>query len=434
MKLSGIILSALIFALSQSALANSIQTEKWITKNGVRVVFYQAMEVPMLDISLAFAAGSAYDKNHYGLSALTTQMLDQGNAGQDANNIAEQLANTGAQFDMETSRDMVILNLRTLTSQNAYAQATKTLAAIINHPDFPEAAFENEKKQLLMAIEQTEESPDDIAGLNFFNMLYQGHPYAHPVNGTKETVSAITQQHVVDFYKQYFVTNNAVLVIVGAIDKQQAQQLAEQLTQDLPKGQQAPLVPKATQLAKAEQVNIQYPSSQTVVRLGQMGIDHHNPDFFPLMVGNYILGGGSLVSRLAIEVREKRGLTYGVSSQFSPMPGEGPFLISLSTRNDQAGKALAITQNTLNQFINNGPDSEEIKAAKQFITGSFPLSLSGNRAIATLLLRMNFYHLPDNYLDTYNKRINAVTPEQIKQAFKRQINPEKLLLVTVGQS
>lgn len=434
MKLSGIILSALLFALSQSALANSIKTEKWTTKNGVRVVFYQAMEVPMLDISLAFAAGSAYDKNHYGLSALTTQLLDQGNAGQDANNIAEQLANTGAQFEMETSRDMVVLNLRALTSQDAYSQATKTFTKIISHPDFPDDAFENEKKQLLMAIEQTEESPDDIAGLNFFNMLYQGHPYAHPVNGTKETVSAITKQHVVDFYKQYFVTNNALLVIVGAIDKQQAQQLAEQLTQDLPQGQQAPLVEKAAPLAKSEQVNIQFPSSQTVVRLGQMGIDHHNPDFFPLMVGNYILGGGSMVSRLAIEVREKRGLTYGVSSQFSPMPGEGPFLISLSTRNDQAGKALAITQNTLNQFINKGADSEEIKAAKQFITGSFPLSLSGNRAIATLLLRMNFYHLPDNYLDTYNERINAVTPDQIKQAFKRQINPEKLLLVTVGQS
>ncbi|KTD52746.1 M16 family metallopeptidase [Legionella quateirensis] len=428
------IITALIVLCSQHVSANTFKTEKWLTKNGVQVVFYQAMEVPMLDISMAFAAGSAYDGTQYGLSALTAHLMNQGNGGKDATAVAEALADTGAQFDTETSRDMTVFSLRTLTSKDALEQSTQVFNQIINHPDFPDEAFENEKQQQLMAVEQVDESPDDVASLNFFQTLYQEHPYAHPVNGTIPTLSDITKKQVVEFYKHYYVSNNAVLVMVGALDNKQAHQLAEQLTQELPKGTSAGPIPKANQLSNAERINIPFPSSQTVVRLGQVGIDHHNPNYFPLIVGNYILGGGALVSRLAVEVREKRGLTYGVDSQFVPMPGEGPFIISLSTKNDQATNALDITHNTLNRFISNGPSKEELDSAKQYLTGSFPLSLASNRNIAGLLLRMAFYHLPENYLDTYVQRINAVTHDEIKQAFKEQVNPDKLLLVTVGQS
>jgi zinc protease len=434
MRIINTFISALLVLFSQTLFSYSFKTEKWRTPNGVQVVFYQAMEVPMLDISMAFAAGSAYDGAQYGLSALTTHLMNQGNAGQDATAIAEALANTGAQFDAETSRDMTVFNLRTLTKKDALEQSIKTFNQIISHPDFPEEAFKREKSQQLMSIEQVDESPDDVASLNFFQTLYQKHPYAHPVNGTIPTLGKITPRNVADFYKQYYIANNAILVLVGALDSKQAHQIAEQLTHDLPQGKAAGTIPKATPLSNAEQINIPFPSSQTIVRLGQIGIDHHNPNFFPLVVGNYILGGGALVSRLAVEVREKRGLTYGVDSQFVPMPGEGPFIISLSTKNDQATNALDITHNTLSRFITNGPSNAELEAAKKYLTGSFPLSLASNRTIASLLLRMAFYHLPDDYLDTYVARVNAVTNEEIKLAFKQQVNPDKLLLVTVGQS
>ncbi len=434
MRIFSTCLMALAISLSQTVAANTFKTEKWRTENGVQVVFYPAMEVPMLDVSLAFAAGSSYDGQHYGLSSLTSHMLNQGNAGQDATAVAEALADTGAQFSIETSRDMVILNLRTLVSNDALAQSSTTFARIINHPDFPDEAFMREKKQLLMAIEQGQESPEEVADLKFFNALYQQHPYAHAVNGTKKTLNAINKNQLVEFYHRYYVGTNAVLVMVGSINSLTAHQLAEQLTQELPKGTPATPIAQAAPLAQAEKRNTAFPSSQTMIRLGQIGIDHQNPHYFPLMVGNYILGGGSLVSRLAVEVREKRGLTYGVDSQFAPMPGEGPFLISLSTRNEQAQQALDIIQKVLHNYISNGPGEKELAAAKQYLTGSFPLSLASNRTIATLLLRMAFYHLPDNYLDTYITRINAVTQDEIKEAFKQQVNPDKLLLVTVGQS
>lgn len=434
MKILNTCLMALLISMSNTAATATFKTEKWQTAKGVRVVFYPAKEVPMLDVSLAFAAGSSFDGEHYGLSSLTSHMLNQGNAGQDATAIAEGLADTGAQFNIETSRDMVVFNLRTLVSNDALTQASHTFTQIINHPDFPDDAFAREKKQLLMAIEQGQESPEEVADVSFFKALYQKHPYAHPVGGTKDTLNAITRQQVIDYYHRYYVANNSVLVMVGDISSDKAHQLAEQFTQELPKGTPALPVARAAQLVQAEQINTHFPSSQTMIRLGQIGIDHQNPHYFPLMVGNYILGGGSLVSRLAVEVREKRGLTYGVDSQFAAMPGEGPFLISLSTRNKQTKQALDVIQDVLHRYISDGPSEQELNAAKQYLTGSFPLSLASNRSIATLLLRMTFYHLPDNYLDNYITHIQAVTKDDIKQAFKQQINPDKLLLVTVGKS
>lgn len=427
------LITILSIALTATTQAKSFEVQRWQTSNGTPVVFYQAMEVPMLDIQLAFAAGSAYDGEHFGLSTLTTSLMDQGNAGLSATTIAEQLAETGAQFNADAGRDMVIFTLRTLTEPSALNQSTETFTTILSKPDFPSDALEREKNQQLTAIKQSKESPDSVATLAFFEALYPNHPYGHPSNGTEETLARLSKEQVQGHYNHYFVARNAILVMVGAIDKEKAKTLAEKITAKLAKGSPAAAIPKAQSLNKQEKVDIKYPSSQTMIRLGQLGIDHHNPDYFPLMVGNYILGGGSLVSQLAIEVREKRGLTYGVYSQFIPMHGNGPFLISLSTQNSKAKEALDLTENILQEFLKNGANPQEIKAAKQYLTGSFPLSLASNSSIASMLLRMAFYHLPDDYLDTYIKNIESVNRSQIKSAFQKQVHPERMLQVTVGQ-
>lgn len=432
MKAIALVLLSL-FALSSQVTANQFESKHWQTSNGTRIVYFKAMEVPMVNVSIAFAAGSAFDGKNYGLSSLTSNLINQGNAGLDATQIAERLADTGAQFNEESNRDMILLNLKTLTEPQSLEPALGLFEKIIAKADFPEDAFNREKKQQLLSIAQVDESPTDLASQVFFAKLYGDHPYAHPIEGTKESVTAIQRKQVVEFYKKYFTGANAVLVITGAVDEAKAHQIAEQLTHNLPKGSAAAPIPRAAQLTKDLNITIDYPSSQTVLRLGQIGIDHHNPDYFPLILGNYILGGGALVSRLSEEVREKRGLTYGVSSQFIPMPGDGPFLISLSTQNKQAQTALKITQETLARFIKEGPDETELTAAKQYLTGSFPLSLASNGSIANMLLRIAFYHLPDDYLDQYLIKINAISREQIKEAFQRQVNPEKMLLISVGK-
>ncbi len=431
--LKRLFIASLLFILAQSLHANTFKTQQWQTANGARVVFYQAQEVPMLNISIAFAAGSAYDGKQLGLSTLTTNLINQGNAGMDATKIAENLADTGAQFVSENSRDMTALNLKTLTKPDALGKALETFTAIITQPDFPKEAFDREKSQQLLAIAQTQESPDDVANQILFEKLYGDHPYAHPINGNKDTVLAMSTADVRNFYKRFFVSANAVVVMIGAIDTNQAHQIAEQITAGLAKGEPAPAIPRATPPKAGEKISVDFPSSQTILRIAQIGIDHHDPDYFPLTVGNYILGGGALVSILSREVREKRGLTYGVSSQFLPMPGNGPFIISLSTQNKEAATALKVTQDTLASFINNGPTEQELIAAKQHLMGSFPLSLASNASIANMLLRIAFYHLPENYLDTYVARIGSVTTAEIRKAFQKQIHPDKMLLIAVGK-
>ena len=428
-----ILLTALLLTY-QSWAAKAFETSQWQTKNGARVVFYQAMEVPMLDVSVAFAAGSAHDGKLFGLSSLTTRLLSQGSGGLDANTIAEKLADTGAQFDAGSNRDMIMLNLKTLTSSDSLKKAIHLFSLMVSHPDFPIDSFNREKKQQLIAIEQAKESPDEIANQIFFQTLYKSHPYGHPVIGNRESIEQLKLEQVQHFYKTFFVSRNAVIVLVGAIDKPSAELIAEQISKDLTPGQAAPSTPEAEPLTEEISMEIPFPSSQTILRLGQLGISQHDSNYFPLLVGNYILGGGALVSKLIEELRIKRGFTYGVHSQFSPMLGKGPFLISLSTKNSQAKTAIDITRETLVAFIKTEPDEDTLKAAKRYLTGSFPLSLASNRSIADMLLKISFYHLPDDYLRTYVNHINAVNANQIKQSFQELIVPNKLLQISVGKT
>lgn len=414
--------------------ANSFITAQWATDHGTRVLFYQAKEVPMLNINLAFSAGAAYEGKAYGLAALTTRLLNQGNQGLDANQIEDKLSNTGAQYDTTITRDMSVLSLVTLTTPSALQEAINTFSLIATHPDFPEQSFQRLKNQQLVMIDQEHESPDLIAQQTFYATLYPHHPYGHPINGTKESIQQLTRTDVKKYYETYFVAENAILVLVGDIDVKTAHVLADQITQTLPAGQKSTPIATAVPLKQGAKRDIAFTSTQTVLYLGQLGITHHNPAYFPFMVGNYILGGGSLVSRLAIEVREKRGLTYGVVSQFEPMLGTGPFSINLSTKNNQAKNALDITEQTLNTFIQEGPNEAELKAAKSFMAGAFPLSLASNKNIADILVKVAFYQLPDNYLDTYLDKINAVTTQDIKHAFQSLIKPSDLVQVVVGQA
>lgn len=434
MKKYTILISLLFWTLLPAWAAKPFETLQWQTKNGARVVFYQAMEVPMLYISIAFAAGSAYDEEKLGLSTLTTRLLNQGNGSLTASTIAEKLAKTGAQYERANNQDMVIFNLKTLTNPDNLTKASEVFSLIINHPDFPIDSFAREKNQLLMAITQTQESPEQVANQTFFRALYKNHPYAHPVIGNRDSVQMLKIEQVRDFYHQFFVSSNAVIVLVGAIDKSTAERLAEQVTKDLPKGKPAAEVPQAQPLTEEMDVVVPFPSSQTILRLGQLGISHHDSHYFPLLVGNYILGGGALVSRLANELREKRGLTYGVYSQFSPMPGRGPFLISLSTKNSQTKTAIDLTRETLASFMKKKPDESALLAAKQYLTGSFPLALASNRSIADMLLKIAFYHLPDDFLRTYVDSINEVTAENIQESFQQLITPNTLLQLSVGKT
>jgi zinc protease len=265
-------------------------------------------------------------------------------------------------------------------------------------------------------------------------MLYGNHPYAHPVSGGVNTVSAFKVEDLRKFYQHYFVAANAMIVIVGDLSRQQAEQTAEKLVADLPTGQKPESLPDVVMPVKGTQQHIEFPSTQTHVLVGMPGTFRKDPDYFNLYVGNHILGGGGLVSKLFDEVREKRGLAYSASSAFVPLLRPGPFLVSLQTRNDQTEQAVQVLNKTLSDFITKGPSAEELIAAKKNITGGFAMRFDTNKKLAGYVAMIGFYDLPLDYLDTFQKNIDQVSVSSITDALKRRVNPKLLQTITLGKS
>ncbi|KGM06441.1 Zinc protease [Methylophaga thiooxydans] len=406
--------------------------QHWQTDNGAKVLFVNAPELPMVDINVVFNAGAARDGDLPGTARLTSAMLDEGAADMNADEIATAFAKVGAKFSASSERDMAVLSLRSLTEEQAFTDALDVFTEVLSSPSFPQDSFLRIQQQLLTGLQAEKQSPSAMASRAFYANLYGKHPYSEMPAGQPETVSKITVADLKRFYQQYYVSQNAVVVIVGAVDKSKANDIAETLMSGLEQGEPAPAIAEVQSLTESALVSISYPSSQTTILVGQTGISRDDPDYFPLYVGNHILGGSGLVSQLSDEIREKRGLTYGVYSYFRPMQKQGPYQLGLQTRNDQTQEALSVLKQTLNTFIENGPTEQEITAAKQNITGGFALRVDSNNKIADYLSMIGFYNLPLDYLDSFNDKVKAVTVADIKDAFKRRIHADKMLTVLVG--
>lgn len=416
----------------QSRRPFSIQT--WTTKNGAQVLFVAADELPMLDVRLVFDAGGARDGDLAGLASTVSRMIPEGTPTRDTSAIARSFEMVGANFNTGSYRDMAVVELRVLSDIAYRNPALDVLADVVAHPQFPEAAFARVQQGNEVGQDQQEQSPSALANMIFFQTLYGDHPYAHPPAGTRETLKRIRREDLAAFHQRYYVARNLTIAIVGALSHDDAVAVAERITAELPAGEPAPDIPAVAPLKKARFVQRDFPSKQTHILLGEPGIRRGDPDFYALTVGNEILGGGSFTSLLTREIREKRGLTYGVYSGFTPMRAEGPFLVGLSTRADQTAEALKITRQVLADFINQGPDREAVKEAKANIIGGFPLDTASNASIVGYLGAIGFYHLPLDYLEQFVAKINAVTADDVRKAFRRHVDPARLVVVTVGQA
>ena len=423
---------AVLGLIAAGAAKANPKIEHWTTANGARVYFVASPELPIVDIRVVFDAGSARDGAHSGLAQLTNGLLDQGAGDLNADQIAERLDGVGANLDTSSYRDMAIVSLRSLTDPKLLDPALDVMTLVLNKPSFPEDAFKLAQKRTLIALRGQKESPGAIAEKAFFAAIYGDHPYASPPLGTEETVATLTRRDAMDFHRRYYTGRNAVVAIVGAVDRNAAEKLAERVVGKLPSGEAAPPLPSAKPLAAARVEQVPYPSAQTHILMGQPGISRGDPDYFPLVLGNHILGGSGLVSRIAEEVREKRGLAYSAYSYFSPMHVAGPFTAGLQTRNEKADAALKVLRDTLGEFIAKGPTADELSAAKKNITGGFALNLDSNAKIVDNLASIGFYKLPLDYLDTYNQHIEAVTADQIRDAFQRRVHPRDMATVMVG--
>ena len=422
----------LISLLPVTAVQAMPAIQHWVTDNGARVYFVPAPELPMVDINITFAAGSARDAGHPGLASLTSTLLDKGAAGLSADEIAVRAESLGARLSSGSARDMAWLSLRSLSDSAHLQPGLDLLRDVAGSPDFRQADFERERDRMLVALRHSEQSPSTVAEYTFFKSVYGTHPYGSRPEGTEASLKALSLKQVREFYRQYYVAANAVIGIVGDIDRSAAEALAERVTGKLQSGERAAPIPPVEPLSDSVEQRIFHPSTQTHVRMGAPGMRRGDPDYFPLYVGNHVLGGGGLVSRLNEAVREQRGLSYSVNSYFSPMEQDGPYLFSLQTRNDQVEEALAVMNETLLGYLESGPTQDELTAAVNNITGGFPLLIENNSKILSYIVMIGFYGLPLDYLETFNDKISAVTREQIMDAYRRRVHPADMVTVIVG--
>jgi len=426
----------LCLAFIHTAAVASPAIQHWQTSNGADVYFVSSSDISMVDVRVVFDAGSARDTSSnsgvLGTALMTNGLLAEGAAGDSAQQLAEKFEAVGAQFDNGSLKDMAWLGLRSLRDDKYLQPALKNLKQILTRPDFPEVAFKRELARLKIAVQAKKQSPGAIAGERFFAELYGNHPYAFPAEGTEESLSVLKRKNLLDFYKRYYVAKNAVISIVGQLSRKQAEQLAENLIADLPAGEAVPALPEVKPLTEAKTIRIEYPSAQSTVMMGQVGMARGDKDYLALYLANHAFGGSGFGSRLMHEVREKRGLAYSTYSYFAPMHQPGPFQIGLQTRNDQVDQALDIINKELRRYVQHGPDEDELQDSLKNITGGFPLRIDSNKKITEYLSLIGFYNLPLDYLNTFVDEINQQSKVMVDDALKRRIHPDKMLTVIVG--
>jgi len=425
-------LAMLLIAAWPMAASATLPIQSWQTAAGARVLLIENRDLPMLDVKLEFPAGSAWENGFpAGTASLTNSLVSAGTAHLNEQQVADRLADTGAQVSPSVDEDSASFSLRTLSDPRERDAAVALLAELLSAPAFPDSIVERDRARTVSALKEAETRPETLAERAFAQSVFGSHPYAR--SSSSASVASITRDHLLGFYAERYRVAGVVLTIVGDIDRAGAEALAERLTAGLPQGRplpdRLPVVERA--IAGAMQV-IDHPATQSHILVGAPGMKRGDPDYWPLFVGNYILGGGGFASRLTDEVRQKRGLAYSVYSYFLPRKEDGPFMIGLQTKREQTDEALAVVRQTLERFVGEGPTEAELAAARSNLVGGFPLRVENNRKILDYVSMVGFYGLPLDYIDRFVSNIESVTVEQIRDAFRRRVQTDRLATVVVG--
>jgi len=428
--LAALLACALLSAWSPLAFA-VLPIEHWTTARGVRVFFVRADAIPMLDVNLDFDAGSRHDfEGRSGLASMTAGMLARGVDGLDEAALAERFADLGAQRGGGAGADRASVSLRTLSSARERDAAVELIARIVSKPAFPDPLLARERERTIQGLREALVRPDAIAQRRHWALMYPDHPYGR--EATPESIAAVSRDDLVAFHRRHYVASRAVVSMIGSVSRAEAESIVERLTRDLPESAVAPASLPPVRPPEPVERRIAHPASQSHILIGAPAIARGDPDFFPLMVGNYVLGGGGFVSRLTAEVREKRGLSYSVYSYFSPMSQPGPFVVGLQTQKAQTDAALKVVRETLERFLRDGPTEAELAAARQNLVGGFALRIDSNRKILDNLAVIGWYGLPLDWLERWPDAVERVTVAQVRDAFARTVRADRLVTVVVG--
>lgn len=428
MLIKTIFISILLFFSNLTVAKLNIQ--HWESENGARIYFIENHDLPIVDINVDFQAGSVKDSiEKNGLASLTNHMIVLGSGGINEEDLANKFIDLGAQLNSSFDQDKSGFSLRTLSEKRNEAIDLFTL--VLHEPNFNIKILEREKKRYIASINQSKTMPSSIASKAFMKTLYGKHPYGLSSSGEVDTIKKIRKKDLHTFYKNHYLSNELSIVIVGDISKKEAENIGNKISLGFSENKVASVIPTVSYI-EAQEIEISHPAKQAHLYYGAPIIKRGDPDFLTLYLGNYILGGGGFVSRLTQEIREDRGLAYSVYSYFMPFVEVGPFQIGIQTKKSQVKQAKELIKKTVEEFIKNGPTAQELRRAKDFMIGGFPLRLDSNKKILEYVSMMAFYKYPLDYLETFTKKIDNITAEEIKSAFQRRVDMSKFSTVIVG--
>ena len=422
--------AALLFVSNAWA---GLNIQHWVTPQGARVVFVENHDLPMLDVSVDFSAGSARDsREKSGLANLTRHLMTLGAGAYSERDIAEKLADVGAVMSGRFDADRAGFSLRTLSGKAERDQSLSLLAAILSQPRFDAAVLEREKSRVISGLEEAATKPESIGEKAFQAAIYGEHPYGLNEGGEVSTVPHLAQADLAAFHRTYYRARNMSVALMGDLSRAEAEAIAVRLAADLPSGDAPPPIAAVQVKAQGQETTIPHHATQSHLFMGLPGIKREDADYFALYVGNYVLGGGGFDSRLTDAVRQKKGLAYSVYSYFAPMRELGPFQIGLQTRRDATQEAVRTARAELASYLADGPTEAELTQAKNNLIGGFPLRIDSNKKILEYLAVIGFYQLPRDWLDTYSAKVAAVTRDDILRAFRARVKPEAMMTVIVG--
>ncbi|SEO72680.1 zinc protease [Salinihabitans flavidus] len=408
-----------------------IEVQEVTSPGGIDAWLVEEHSIPFVALELRFRGGASLDApGKRGAVNLMTALLEEGAADMDARAFTRQTEEIAARFNYDASDDTVSVSAQFLTEKRDAAVAL--LRDSLISPRFDEDAVERVRAQVISNIRSNAKDPDTIAGMTFDRLAFGDHPYGSSRNGTEDSVSALTREDLQEAHGAALARDRIYVSAVGDITSEELGELLDALLGDLPE-HGAPMPDKADYQLEGGVTVVDFDTPQSVAVFGHQGIARDDPDFFAAYVLNHILGGRGFESRLMQEVREKRGLTYGVYSYLVPKDLEALYQGSVASANDRIAQAISVIREEWARMAEEGVTEQELEAAKTYLTGAYPLRFDGNGRIADILVGMQMDNLSTDYIVTRNDKVRAVTVEDVKRVAERILRPKDLHFVVVGK-
>jgi len=402
--------------------------------NGLRILVAENHAAPLLSVRALVRSGADHDTAEVaGLASLTADLLDEGAGDRDTVRLAEDLGLLGASLGTGADWDATYVSIDVL-SRNA-APALELFADVVRRPQLPSDALERVRSERLMELLQQRDEPAAIAAKRFSGLIYGSGAYGNSVSGNAESVARITLDQVRGYYSTHFTPNNTAIIVAGDVDANETIALLERLFGDWPQAAEAQRPVIAPQRFDSNRIYlIDRPTAvQSEIRIGHLGVPRACDDYFPLSVMNALLGG-VFNSRINLNLRERHGYTYGARSTFAFRRQAGPFVVAAPVRNEVTRESVEEVFAELRRMRSGDVEPGELNDVKNYLIGVFPATVQGSSDIAGRLLDMELYDLPHDYFDRYRDNIASITKEQIEEVARKYIDPDRAVIVIVGNA